>query len=189
MAKKVDMLDLKIIGELQRDGRVSISAIAEKVGSSRPTVTVRLDRLLDDEMVIIRGGLNVKKFGLKIASVGLEVKSDDSRREVERRLKGCPRVLNIFRTPDKANVHLAVWGEDDQTINSTVESFRDMPNVDLVYTHYLGAPIHGDLAINIHPAMLKEAPCGNTCSDCYRYANGWCIGCPATVDYKNPITQ
>lgn len=189
MAVELDSLDIKILLELQRDGRASITGIAENVGASRPTITNRLKRLIDDKLVIIRGGLNVKKFGFKMACVGLEVKSDDSRREVERRLKGCPRVLNIFRTPDKANVHLAVWGEDDQTINSTVESFRDMPNVDLVYTHYLGAPIHGDLAINIHPAMLKEAPCGNICSDCYRYANGWCIGCPVTVDYKNPITQ
>ena len=182
-------MDYKILLELQRDGRASIAGIAENIRSSRPTVTNRLKRLIDDKLVIVRGILNVKEFGFKMACVGLEVKSDESRREVERRLKDCPRVLSIFRTPYKANVHLAVWGEDDQTMNSTVQSFRDIPNVDLVYTHYLGAPIHGDLAINIQPAMLKDAPCGNICSDCSRYANGWCVGCPVTVYYKNPIKE
>lgn len=189
MAKKLDTLDLRILGELQRDGRASITALAEKVESSRPTVTSRLNRLLDEGVVLISGGLNLQKFGFKMACVGLEVKQDATRKGVEPRLKGCPRVLNVFRTPDKANIHLAVWGEDDQTINSTIESFRDMQGVDIVYTHYLGTPIHGDLSINVQPGGESETPCGRSCKKCHRYENEWCLGCPATVDYKNPLIK
>ena len=189
MAKKLDALDLRILGELQRDGRASITALAEKVESSRPTVTSRLNRLLDEGVVLISGGLNLQKFGFKMACVGLEVKQDATRKGVEPRLKGCPRVLNVFRTPDKANIHLAVWGEDDQTINSTIESFRDMQGVDIVYTHYLGTPIHGDLSINVPPGGESETPCGRSCKKCHRYENEWCLGCPATVDYKNPLIK
>ncbi len=189
MAKKLDSLDLRILGELQRDGRASITALAEKVGSSRPTVTSRLNRLLDEGVVIISGGLNLQKFGFKMACVGLEVRQDATRKEVEFSLNRCPRVLNVFRTPDKANIHLAVWGEDDQTINSTIESFRDLQDVDIVYTHYLGTPIHGDLAINVQPSGESETPCGRSCKKCHRYENEWCLGCPATVDYKNPLIK
>jgi Lrp/AsnC family leucine-responsive transcriptional regulator len=187
MAKGLDELDLKILGELQRNGRASITDLANTVGSSRPTVTSRLRRLMEDKLVLVNGGLNLKKFGFKVACVGLEVKNDDSRRDVEVYLKGCPRVLNIFRTPEKANIHLAVWGEDDQTINSTIESFRDIMDVDIVYTHYLGTPIHGDLAIHVHTSGSAETPCGRVCHSCYRYDNEWCTGCPVTDDYKNPI--
>ena len=187
MDKKLDLLDLKIIEELQRDGRISITDIAENVGSSRLTTSKRLKRLIENKKVIIRGGLNAKKMGFQLACVGLEVRSDTGRREVEYRLKGCPRVLNIFRTTEKANVHLSVWGENDQCIKSTIESFREIPDADLIYSHYLGTPMHGELPLSIHTKKFETAPCGQNCSKCYRYTNELCLGCPTTKYYKNPL--
>ncbi len=189
MPSKFDKLDLKILFELQKDGRISITEIAEKVGSSRPTVTNRVKQLLESRSVIIEAGLNLAAAGYKMACVGLEVKNEDTRRKVEHMLKSCPRVLNVFRTPEKANIHIAVWGEEDQTINSTIESFRDLHDVDIVYTHYLGTPIHGDIGIKVTPAHSEETPCGKLCSECHRYENKWCLGCPITVDYVNPIVK
>lgn len=189
MAKKLDKLDLKILYELQKDGRTSITEIAEKVGSSRPTVTSRVKQLIEERSVIIQGGMNLSAAGYKMACVGLEVRNEDTRRNVEHILKSCPRVLNVFRTPDKANIHIAVWGEEDQTINSTIESFRDIEDVAIVYTHYLGTPIHGDIVIKLTPEQTTETPCGQVCADCHRYQNKWCLGCPISVDYVNPIVK
>jgi len=189
MIPNLDSLDVKLIEQLQTDGRVSITDLTERVGSSRPTVTSRLRRLLGEEIVLVRGGLNLRKCGFKMACVGLEVKSDLNRLQVEEYLKSCPRVLSVSRTTGKANLHIALWGEDDQTINSTIESFRDFPNVDIVYTHYLGTPIEGDFMIQVKIAEDDETPCARKCVDCYRYANEWCLGCPGTVDYKNPIVK
>lgn len=184
MNTHLDAIDLRIISELQKDGRMTITDLAEKVGSSRPTITNRLKRLMDEDTIKVKSGLNLSKFGFKMACVGIEVKSDDTRRNLEQSLKKCPRVLNIFRTPEKANIHIGVWGENDHTINSTIESFRDLADVEIVYTHYLGTPIHGDLLVNIHSNEGIEAPCGKVCKNCHRYEMGWCIGCPATSDYK-----
>ena len=189
MPKKIDKLDLKIIYELQKDGRMSITEISENIGSSRPTVTSRVKQLLDERSVIIQGGLNLTAAGFKMACVGLEVRNEDTRVNVEHMLKSCPRVLNVFRTPEKANIHIAVWGEEDQTINSTIESFRDINDVEIVYTHYLGTPIHGDISIKLAPGHSAETPCGKTCSECHRFKNQWCLGCPITEDYLNPIVK
>ena len=189
MPNKLDKLDLKILYELQKDGRISITEIAEKVKSSRPTVTSRVKQLLEDRSVIIEAGLNLTAAGYKMACVGLEVRNEETRKNVEHLLKSCPRVLNIFRTPEKANIHIAVWGEEDQTINSTIESFRDLHDVDIVYTHYLGTPIYGDIGIKVTPAHSEDTPCGKICSECYRYKNKWCLGCPSSVDYINPIVK
>lgn len=189
MGVNIDDLDLKIINQLNEDGRVSMTKLAETVEASRPTVTNRLNRLLNEKIALIKGGLNITKIGYKIADIGLEIRSEDTRREVENFLKQCPRVLDIFRTPEKANIHLRLWGEDDQTINSTIESFRDIQNVDIVYTHYLGTPIHGNIVINIEPFKNEETPCGKICKDCYRYDNEWCLGCPLTNDYKDPLLR
>jgi Lrp/AsnC family leucine-responsive transcriptional regulator len=187
MANKIDALDLKIIYHLQNDGRVSLTELAEKVRSSRQTVATRLKRLMDDELVIVKGGFDLRKFGFKMASVGLEVKNEATRQDVEKHLKNCPRVLTIFRTPEKANIHIDVWGEDDQTLNSTIESFRDLENVEVIYNHYLGLLIHGDVIVSVVPNKSNVTPCGRKCSDCYRYNNLWCAGCPVTSDYKNPL--
>jgi len=189
MVDKLDLLDLEIIRQLQKDGRISVTELAEKVKSSRATVTNRLKRLMDEELIIFGGGLNLRKFGFKMASVGLEVKKESSRKEVEAYLKNCSRVLNVFRIPEKANIHLIVWGEDEPTINSTIEFFRDLSNVEIVYTHYLGTPIHGNIIINVESGNNAETPCGMKCADCYMYENGWCLGCPASKDYKNPLLK
>ncbi len=148
MSAQLDKLDLKILCELQKDGRISKSKLSRNVGASRPTVRNRLKRLTNERLVIIKGGLNLRELKFKMAWVGLEVRTENTRVEVEQMLKGCPRVLNIFRTPEKANIQITVWGDDDHTINSTIESFRDIPNVDIIHTHYLGTPIHGDITIN-----------------------------------------
>lgn len=189
MAKKLDGLDFKILHELQKDGRTSITDLARKVKSSRPTVTNRLKQLVNNGQIIISGGLSLKSAGYKMACVGLEVKTDESRKKIEQYFKDCPRILYAFRTPEKANLHLGVWGENDQTLNSTIESFRDHQDVDIVYTHYLGTPIYGDIPVSVHPVKSDETPCGFSCSQCLRYENEWCLGCPVSKDYKNPMLK
>ncbi len=184
MSDKLDELDLKIIRKLQIDGRASVTELARALGSSRPTITNRLHRLLDSKVVIIKGGLDLRKFGYKVAHVGLEVRTDETRKEVENFLRSCPRVLNMFRTSEKANLLLRVWGEDDQTINSTIESFGDHQNVSVVYAHYLGTPIHGDVIVSVEARESDETPCGAKCGECRRYQKAWCRGCPASSEYK-----
>lgn len=187
MSHKLDELDLKIIRKLQIDGRASVTELAKEAGSSRPTVTSRLNRLLQSKAVVIKGGLNLQRFGYKIAYVGLEVRTDKTRKEMETFLRNCPRVLNVFRTFERANVLLSVWGEDDQTINSTIESFGDQRNVSIIFTHYLGTPIHGDVVINVEAGKSGETPCGAKCAECHRFQKAWCRGCPSSLDYKTRL--
>ena len=187
MVPQLDHLDLNIISQLNKDGRISITELAKKVKSTRLTVSKRLQRLINQELIIVGGGLNLKKLGFKVANVGLEMKSEPSRIKTETILKDCPRVLAIYRTPGKANVHLTIWGEDEQTIKSTIESFRDLPNVDIIYIRYLGTPIHGNIIINVAFGNKDETPCGKKCTECYKFENAWCFGCPTSKHYKNPL--
>ena len=187
MSDNFDELDLNIVLQLQDNGRATITELAEKVGSSRPTVTNRLKRLLDEDIVIVTGGVNMVKFGYKMACVGLEVKSSEARADLEECLTYCPRVINMFRTTGKANLHLALWGEDDRALNSTVETMRDAENVDVVYAYYLGTPIHGEVPINVYSNEDDMPPCERDCTNCHRYENVWCPGCPISSAYRNPM--
>ena len=177
---KLDGLDFKILRELTTDGRISITDLANKVQSSRPTVTNRLNRMQELGLLDVVGGLNFIKLGYKMATVGLEVKTEESRKETIEILSKCPRVQTIFRSPKKANIELRVWGENDQTINS---------NVNIIDINYLGAPIKGDLILRLDLKGLDETPCGMICADCHRYENDWCHGCPDSKYYKNPLLK
>ena len=187
MGEKVDNLDLKIIHQLQKNGRISITELADNIHSSRPTITNRLKKLVDNDVVMVRGGLNITKFGFKMACIGLEVTDSTTLSELEAAMKCCPRVLNIYRTTDKANIHITIWGENDQTVNSTIESYRGIPNVNVIYAHYLGTPIHGDIMIDICSTTGDLLPCGKKDCNCPRLEAGWCMGCPASKSYQSPV--
>jgi Lrp/AsnC family leucine-responsive transcriptional regulator len=53
MEKRLDDIDWRIISELQRDGRLSFSALARRVNLSSPAVTERVRRL--EELGVIAG--------------------------------------------------------------------------------------------------------------------------------------
>jgi len=188
-SEKLDRLDFKILKEMGANPRISITELAQNINSSRPTVTNRLSRLEEAGLISLVGGLSLMNLGFKMATVGLEIRTEETRTTVIEHLKSCPRVQTIFRTPGKANLEVGVWGEDDQTINSTVESFRDFPNVQVIHSNYLGTPISGRMTLNMRLGDAEKAPCSKDCVNCGRYTSGWCIGCPATKHYKNPILK
>jgi hypothetical protein len=95
----------------------------------------------------------------------------------------CPRVLSIARSTEKANILVMVWGEDDSTLKSTVESFRDLVNVSIVFSHYFGTPL-SQVIVPFVSGDEDISPCGSRCDVCNRYHSNWCLGCPSTKHYK-----
>ena len=186
---KLDKLDLRILEEPKANGRMSITDLAIRVKSSRPTVTNRLARLQKEGIAIFPAGLDMSNLGLKMALVSLEVSGDENRKRFLEVMGRCPRVQMIFRSTEKANIQVGVWGEDESTIKSCIESFRDLPIVRIVDTNYLGTPIHGTVTIGVELGDDEIAPCGKTCTMCNQYVNEWCPGCPVTIYYKNPLLK
>ena len=186
---KLDKLDLQILEELKKEGRVSITELAKRVKSSRPTVTKHVERMREEAILNISAGLDLQSLGYKMALVSLEVSGDENRKKFHEVMGKCPRVQTIFRSSEIANIKVGVWGEDESTINSCVESFRDLANVKIVDTDYLGTPIRGNVTISVNLGDDEFAPCGKTCAHCSQYENEWCPGCPVTIHYKNPLLK
>ena len=64
--KKPDLVDCEIIDLLQKDGRISNTDIAKKIGISEGTVRTRLNRLIKNEIIQIVAVSNPIKLGFKI---------------------------------------------------------------------------------------------------------------------------
>ena len=64
--KPLDQLDCQMIELLQKDGRISNTDIAKKMGISEATVRTRLNRLIREEYIQIVAVSNPIKLGFKI---------------------------------------------------------------------------------------------------------------------------
>ncbi len=95
----LDALDRTLIGLLRADGRAPVSRLAEALGVSRGTVQNRLDRLVDDGVIVgftvrLREDLDedVVRAMMVIRLVG------QSTTTVVRQLRGMPEVRAVHTT-------------------------------------------------------------------------------------------
>ncbi len=79
--RQLDQFDRKIIDLLSRDGRMSVTELAEKVGLSKTPCQVRLRRLIDDGIIKgFRAVLDMALLGLDHIAF-TEVKLSDTREQ------------------------------------------------------------------------------------------------------------
>lgn len=62
----LDELDFSILSLLQKDGRMSLTDMAEHLGVSISTVRTRVSKLLDDKTIQIIGRVNTGRVGFQV---------------------------------------------------------------------------------------------------------------------------
>jgi Lrp/AsnC family transcriptional regulator for asnA, asnC and gidA len=78
---KIDTLDSEIILLLQKNGRISNTAIAKKVGIAESTVRTRLKRLMDEKIVKIVAVSSPFDLGFQVAGnfkINIDLKKKDT---------------------------------------------------------------------------------------------------------------
>jgi len=184
MPWKLDKIDLKIINSLMSDARRSATQLSKDVGVSRLTVINRLKKLTAENIIGVNVGINIGKLGFQTALVALEVKGD-LKQQMERNLSECPRVLTLLQLDEKINLLVLLYGENQNTLGSTIECLRDLPNVNIVYVHHSRSPLFPEnFSLHVFPEKKDLTPCRRKCSDCLRYQNDQCVGCPAVTEYR-----
>ncbi len=176
MAPNFNNTEVKILAALQKNPRISVSELSTIVKVSRPTINKVLASMLEDERILLTSGLNAKAHQCKIANVGINVSTPESRSKTIEILYKCPKVLNIFRTTDQANLLITLYGSDEQSITSTVNCIGDLEHVEVKYSHSLGTPLK-NMVLPVLIGDNSDTPCGRNCFDCMNYNNEWCSGC------------
>jgi len=187
MPRKLDEVDLRIIKSLICDARRSATQLSKDVGVSRLTIINRLKKLTSENIIRTNVGINIGKLGFQTALIAVEVKGD-LKQQIERNLSECPRVLTLLRLNEKANLLILLYGEDQNSLGSTIECIRDLSHVSIVYAHHSRTPIIPEaFSLRIFPKKNDLTPCGRRCNNCLRYQNGQCVGCSAVTEYKGPL--
>ena len=128
---KIDIIDVKIVNLLLKDGRMSASEIARRInGISERVVRYRIDRMIEDDIINISAIVKPKAFGLDTyADVWLEVESDNIL-EVANKLAEYDNVTYVACSIGETDVSIQVVSKDTVEIYQFVtEVVRKLPGV------------------------------------------------------------
>lgn len=138
-AVPLDDIDRLIIAELTRDGRISVSAVAQNVHISRAHAYSRIGRLTSSGVLSkFTALIDPVKAGLKSSAyVTLKV-SQHAWREMREQLRSIPEVEHIALVGGDFDVILLVRAEDNQGLRRVVfDQLQSMPGVLDTQTHLI----------------------------------------------------
>lgn len=128
---KIDNTDRKILELLQEDGRIAASHIADELDISIPTVTERIKKL--QESNIIQGFhavLDPKQLGLDVSAL-ITVISESSvyYKEFTKSAEETSEVVQCFSTTGKGSHTLLVVTPNSQSLEELLRDIQSWPGV------------------------------------------------------------
>jgi len=130
MDEKIDELDYLVLSELQKDGAMSLTVMAKKLGVSIGTVRNRMTRLLEDKTIQIIGRIDPGKVGFHAyARIFISVKPAKYIKEVAKHLAVLPEVSFLAMISGKYDLELNVQCRDNNHLLELMERIQVIEGV------------------------------------------------------------
>ena len=144
--------DRRILAEMQRDSRLTMQELADRVGMSSSAVWRRVKSLEEDGVIDRYAVLvNSKKAGFGFASMVQVSLARHEQTHVEhfiREVLQHPEVLECFATSGEADFHLRVVVEDIDAYNTFLDDFIfKLPGVSQVRSNIVLKEIKANTAL------------------------------------------
>lgn len=134
----IDDTDLKIIGELKKDGRASFSDIADELGIATSTVTGRFQKL--EEEGIITGfspKIDYEELGFELTAM-INIRAESGRvPEVAEELKTKERVISFFEVTGETDMVLISRFIDREDMNSFLKELQETSGIKSTETNVI----------------------------------------------------
>ncbi|MFG1635504.1 Lrp/AsnC family transcriptional regulator [Pseudonocardia alni] len=127
----LDDIDRRMVAELQRDGRLTGRALAERLTISRANAYARLARLVDDRVVTgFTALVDPDKVGLHTSAYVTLTVRQNSWRELREQLRAIPEVRHMALVGGDFDVLLLVRTTGNDALRSVVlERLQALPTV------------------------------------------------------------
>lgn len=128
---KLDSTDLKILRELQKDGRESASHIAERIKVSVPTVTERIRKLQENGVILgFQAIINPSAIELDVSAI-ITIISGSSQyyKEVTLEAEENSEVIQCFSTTGNGSHTLLVITKNSNTLEDLLRKIQRWPGV------------------------------------------------------------
>lgn len=119
----LDELDFAILLQLQQDGRMSFTIMAEKVGASISTIRTRVTKLIEDKTIQIIGRVNPEKVGFHAyATIKIAVRPANLIEGVANELQGFPEVSFLAITSGDFDLEVDVMCRDNNHLLEVINN-------------------------------------------------------------------
>ena len=126
----MDDTDRRLIALLRQDARMNVATLAQKLGVSRGTVTNRLRRLEDEQVIVgytVRLGQDEHDTALQ-AYVGIAV-SPKAGRAVEKRLARMPELRQLSTTSGEMDYMAVLRAPSTTALDALLDEIGDIDGV------------------------------------------------------------
>jgi len=124
----LDAVDTVLVRELQRDGRATFQALADRVGLSRTAVRARVQHLLETQVVRVVGIVHSAVVGTQaVGHVSITV--DGSARQAAESIAARPCVSFAALTAGPCDLVAQVRTRDDEALAAEVDQLRAIAGV------------------------------------------------------------
>ncbi len=160
---ELDDVDLKILAELQRDGRIRVNELASRVGLSLPPCLRRLRSLRARGVVTaIRATIDETVLGYEVVSfvsIQLTSQAKATLEAFEASIAALPLVLQSWRISGEADFLLKCIAPDVEGMHQQLRQFSAMPEVRTIRSlPVLGVSKDAPLPIPGNPAPPANSP-------------------------------
>jgi Lrp/AsnC family transcriptional regulator for asnA, asnC and gidA len=128
----LDVYDVNIIKELEKDGRMAFSAIANNLKISNTMVHQRINRLIEQGVIVgIKPVLNEKKIGYDWGSfTGITLNKDQDSDKVIEALKNIPEVTECYFITGSYTLYIKIVARDHEHMRKLLyEKIDNIPGI------------------------------------------------------------
>ncbi|MBJ11571.1 MAG: AsnC family transcriptional regulator [Candidatus Marinimicrobia bacterium] len=128
---KLDKIDRSILNILQNEGRMTASKIAEDLGLTVPTITERIRKLEDSNIITsFQAVINHRLIGLDVtAMITVISSSSESYKEVIKIAQNTKEVIQCFSTTGMGSLMLWIATKNSKTLEELLRKIQSWPNV------------------------------------------------------------
>jgi DNA-binding Lrp family transcriptional regulator len=134
--KEMDETDVKILGKLLSDARLSYRKIADEIGVSPPTVLARVKKLENDSVIKFYSAvLDHEKLGYDLTAI-IEVTSIKGKiAEVEKHIAKFPNVCAVYDITGLTDMVVVAKFKNRAQLSNFVKKDLALPYVERTNTH------------------------------------------------------
>ncbi|PJJ08697.1 Lrp/AsnC family transcriptional regulator for asnA, asnC and gidA [Flavobacterium sp. 1] len=128
----LDEFDINIIKELEKDGRMAFSAIANNLKISNTMVHQRINRLIEQGIISgIKPVLNEKKIGYDWGTfTGITLKKDQDSAKVIEALKQIPEITECYYITGSFTLYIKMIAKDHEHMRRLLyEKIDSIPGI------------------------------------------------------------
>jgi Lrp/AsnC family transcriptional regulator for asnA, asnC and gidA len=155
---KIDAVDKQISDLLLEDGRMSCAKIASRIGGiSERAVRYRINRLIENHVISVRGNVNAEALGLNVcADVFIEVEPA-SVLEIAKKLAEYEEVSYIAYSTGDTDISIQVFAHNNSELFSFVtEVVGKIPGVRKTHISFVPIKIKDDHVWTIPSSIIVK---------------------------------